>query len=208
MDNEELVSKKELLELTNISYGQLYRWKRKGLIPEDWFIRKSSFTGQETFFPRQKVLYRIEKIKNMKDDISLGDLADVFSPSVDDVKMRPEELTRRNIVSSNVLEMYVSFRGDTETFDFNDILSMYILEKRMIAGDIGIEEGKQLLEVLQAGRIAFAEDPAEIFMTRKLGVFSCFAVSPPCRICTDNGVRLIATVNIASVMEELKCKLI
>jgi len=23
-----------------ISYGQLYRWKRKGLIPESWFIRR------------------------------------------------------------------------------------------------------------------------------------------------------------------------
>lgn len=47
---EDLISKKDLLELTGISYGQLYRWKRKQLIPEEWFIRKSTFTGQETFF--------------------------------------------------------------------------------------------------------------------------------------------------------------
>ena len=33
--DETLISKKELLDLTGISYGQLYRWKRKGLIPED-----------------------------------------------------------------------------------------------------------------------------------------------------------------------------
>ena len=51
---EELISKKELLEVTNISYGQLYRWKRKKLIPEEWFIKKSSFTGQETYFPKEK----------------------------------------------------------------------------------------------------------------------------------------------------------
>ena len=156
----------------------------------------------------RSVLYRIEKIKNMKDDISLDDLADVFSPSFDSVNMRPEEITQRNIVSPNVMEIYTNFRGNTDALDFNDILSAYILDRRIVAGDIGMEEGKQLLEVLQAGRIAFAEDPAEIFMTRKLGVFSCFAVSPPCRICTDNGVRLIATVNTASVIEELKCKLI
>jgi hypothetical protein len=208
MDNEELISKKELLELTNISYGQLYRWKRKGLIPEDWFVRKSSYTGQETFFPRQKVLYRIEKIKNMKDDISLDDLADVFSPSTDNMNMRPEEIIQRNIVSPTVMEMYVNFHGSVETLDFNDILSAYILDKRIVAGDIGMEEGKLLLEVLQAGRIAFEADPTEIFLMRKLGVFICFAVSPPCRICTDNGARLIATVNTASVIEELKCKLI
>lgn len=50
-EEENLISKKEVLSQTGISYGQLYRWKRKGLIPEEWFIRRSTFTGQETFFP-------------------------------------------------------------------------------------------------------------------------------------------------------------
>ena len=63
---EMLISKKELLELTDISYGQLYRWKRKNIIPEEWFIKKSSYTGQETFFPRDKILERINKIKALK----------------------------------------------------------------------------------------------------------------------------------------------
>jgi len=72
----ELISKKDLLGQAGISYGQLYRWKRKGLIPEDWFIRKSTFTGQETFFPREKVLARIERIKSMQDeDASLDEIA-------------------------------------------------------------------------------------------------------------------------------------
>jgi hypothetical protein len=52
--DENLISKKELLEITGISYGALYRWKRKNLIPEEWFIKKSTFTGQETFFPKDK----------------------------------------------------------------------------------------------------------------------------------------------------------
>ena len=43
-----MISKKDLLIQTNISYGQLYRWKREGLIPEEWFIKKSVSTGQET----------------------------------------------------------------------------------------------------------------------------------------------------------------
>ena len=79
MENE-LISKKELLELTGISYGQLYRWKRKNLIPEEWFVRKSTFTGQETFFPKESMLARIDKIKGMKEDRSLDDIAGMFSP--------------------------------------------------------------------------------------------------------------------------------
>ena len=51
----ELISKKELLQQTGISYGQLYRWKREKLIPEEWFIKQSSYTGQETFFPREQI---------------------------------------------------------------------------------------------------------------------------------------------------------
>ena len=49
------ITKKELLEQMNISYGQLYRWKRLGLIPESWFIKKPSSTGQETILPRKKI---------------------------------------------------------------------------------------------------------------------------------------------------------
>ena len=65
------ISKKELLEETGISYGQLYRWKREGLIPEEWFIKRPSYTGQETFFPRERVLERIGLILERKDDLSL-----------------------------------------------------------------------------------------------------------------------------------------
>ena len=72
---EKLISKKELLERYSISYGALYRWKRKGLIPEDWFIKKSTVTGQETFFPEALVCERVELIKNQKDDILLDELA-------------------------------------------------------------------------------------------------------------------------------------
>ena len=76
---QELISKKELLELYGISYGALYRWKRKGLIPEDWFIKKSTVTGQETFFPRALICERMELIQKQKDDVSLEEMAKQFS---------------------------------------------------------------------------------------------------------------------------------
>jgi len=76
---EELISKKELLDRYSISYGALYRWKRKGLIPEEWFIKKSTVTGQETFFPRALVCERVELIQSHKDEISLDELSSKFS---------------------------------------------------------------------------------------------------------------------------------
>jgi len=82
VDEEKLISKKEVLEEMGISYGQLYRWKRKGLIPESWFIRRSTFTGQETFFPQEKILERIGRIKDLKDDHPLDDLAMLITKRV------------------------------------------------------------------------------------------------------------------------------
>lgn len=70
---EQLISKKELLDMYGISYGALYRWKRMGLIPEDWFLRRSAPTGQETFFRREQILPRMELILERK--ASLEELA-------------------------------------------------------------------------------------------------------------------------------------
>ena len=72
---EDLISKKEVLEKYGISYGALYRWKRMGLIPEAWFIRKSTATGQETFFRRDQVCPRVELILSRRDGTSLEQLA-------------------------------------------------------------------------------------------------------------------------------------
>lgn len=72
---EDLISKKELLQKYGISYGTLYRWKRMGLIPEDWLVKKSTFTGQETFFNRELICTRIEEILSKKDAVSLEKLA-------------------------------------------------------------------------------------------------------------------------------------
>ena len=64
---EKLSAKKELLSRYGISYGALYRWKRKGLIPEEWFIRRSTVTGQETFFRESQICARVEEILALKD---------------------------------------------------------------------------------------------------------------------------------------------
>ena len=75
MGDESLISKKELLERYGISYGALYRWKRKGLIPDEWFIKKSTVTGQETFFPEKLICERVEIIQLKKEDVLLDELA-------------------------------------------------------------------------------------------------------------------------------------
>ncbi|MBQ8830937.1 MAG: DUF4004 family protein [Oscillospiraceae bacterium] len=78
-EDENLISKKQLLEKYSISYGALYRWKRKGLIPEDWFIKKATSTGQETFFPKDLIFERVELILGKREDVLLDELAQELS---------------------------------------------------------------------------------------------------------------------------------
>ena len=75
IDQENLISKKALLERYGISYGALYRWKRQGLIPEEWFIKKATVTGQETFFPEILICERVELILSEKNEQDLSALA-------------------------------------------------------------------------------------------------------------------------------------
>lgn len=77
---DDLISKKELLEQYHISYGALYRWKRKGLIPDEWFIRRATVNGQETYFDRAAICERIDFILSQKDSCSLDDMVHALYP--------------------------------------------------------------------------------------------------------------------------------
>lgn len=108
---EELISKKELLQQYGISYGALYRWKRKGLIPEEWFLRQSTTTGQETYFKRDAISERIEKILAMRDEdnLSLDDMAAVLYPQ--------QEAARQLVVTG---------KYGTRRFDLDEIEAVSI----------------------------------------------------------------------------------
>lgn len=205
---EEMISKKELLEITDISYGQLYRWKRKGLIPEDWFIKKASFTGQETYFPKLKVLSRIEKIKSMKEDVSLDELADVFTPTLNTMALGPIEIVARGIALPEILRFYQETNGVGDMLGFHDLAALSLLNKLIVAGDISLDEGRTLLDVMKEASVTLGLEACEVFMTRKLGVFNCFVVKPPCSIVTDKGIKIIARQVMAALIEEIKLKLI
>lgn len=208
MENE-LISKKDLLELTGISYGQLYRWKRKNLIPEDWFIKKSTFTGQETFFEKDKILARIDKIKNMKgEDLSLDDIAEVFSPQLADILLSKKELIQKEIVSEMTLQIYTNYHGEIETFSFDRILNVAILEKFLHTGSVGLEEGKIILQNLEDDYKSFSGRDCDIVFLRKFGIATSFLLSVPNEIHLEKTAKLVSKINISSVIEELKSKII
>ena len=205
---QELISKKELLELTKISYGQLYRWKRKNLIPEEWFIRKSTYTGQETFFPKERILDRIEKIKNMKGDVSLDELANMLSPNLTELVRKREDLIKLNIISKSTLEFYTEERVKDKELNFEKILYLSILDNLFDSGKINFDEGKLILNFLEEFYPKYKGKNCELLFLRKLGISSCCLVSKSNMINFENSMKIVENLNLTDLIEELKIKLV
>lgn len=205
---QELISKKELLELTGISYGQLYRWKRKKLIPEEWFIRKSTFTGQETFFPKEKILARIEKIKELKDELSLDELAGMLSPNPAAVMLTKEEVLERHIVSEMVVQRYSEWKENKQVFSFTDLLPLYVLDQLLRSGDLSWEEGKSVLNVFETHYPKLQGKSCELAIIRKMGVTVCLLVAGGGDMYVEPEAKLVARLHVPACIEELKLKIL
>lgn len=205
--DENLISKKELLRITGISYGQLYRWKRKKLIPENWFIKKSTYTGQETFLPRKDVLERVEKIKNFKGDISLDDLADIFSPDLSKISLSEKNIIDKKIVSQITINIYKKIQVGIINFCFQDLLFMMIAEKFLKSGEANVDEISMILSTLKKNYNNFEGKYCDVMLIRKLGIAFCMILLSPDKFSLDKDSKLALKVNTADCLEELKTKL-
>ena len=133
------ISKKDLLKTTGISYGQLYRWKRECLIPEEWFVKRSSPTGQETYFPQEKILKRIHAIQQLKDSYSLEELARILTPEVSNRLFCEEDLEHFDELDIDVAADFMDAMSK-DSFVFLEVLVMIALSQAMVDSAITEEE--------------------------------------------------------------------
>ncbi len=112
--DEDLISKKELLERYGISYGALYRWKRMGLIPESWFLRRSTPSGQETYFHTKQICPRVERILESKERVSLDALA--------------EELAGQKQAAAAERKLILETKYGSKTYSLDELLHLYLTE--------------------------------------------------------------------------------
>lgn len=204
--DQDLISKKDLLVQCEISYGQLYRWKRKGLIPEEWFIRRSTFTGQETFFPRDKILPRIERIRGMKEeDLSLDAIADTLAPTmVSDIALTPDELRERGLVSDVALDLFLERRAETGPLLFGELLAVSVLDGLLSDGEIGIDEGRSLVEAMSAGIVATQGRDFELVLMRKLGLSAWLLVPAGCDVIFEPAARVVVRRSLGEAAVQLQ----
>lgn len=200
-----LISKKDLLAITGISYGQLYRWKRERLIPEEWFIKQSAYTGQETFFPREQILSRIQSILDLKDKYSLEELAKILSSDFSSSKFTINDLNEMDEINQSLQTSLPQILGK-DKFDVIEIA---------IAAAISQTAGKAGLSDIQCEDLLRRSIPAALrhkstnasctFFKAGNEYHTSFTLnSTP--IIFDDGIEVVCQVALSEIADKIKMK--
>ena len=199
---EDLITKKELLDQTGISYGSLYRWKRKNLIPDKWFIHRATYTGHETFFPREKILERIEKIQQLKENMSLDDIAAALDPTLYEVDMTLQDLLEKEITTQPVIDLYLARYGEVGELDTEGVLRIYLFHSLLKPGALSRDEVFCALDLLRANEGEL--EHRSLIITRKLGVCTLMLAPEEAAIAFDSETAIVREIVISKLKTELK----
>jgi hypothetical protein len=203
-DGEE-ISKKDLLRETGISYGQFYRWKRMGLIPEAWFRRRSTFTGQESFLPRCKALERIGRIQELKDRLSLDEIVETLSPDAARRSYSLAEVQEMRAFDPRAISLLPITPG-RDTLRYLDLLALKLIEAllavRLSDEQIGLA-CRTLLE--RFDEIEHAGAGISLIVGAHDGATICALYTGACLF--DSETTVLATVNLSKLTEDLNLAL-
>lgn len=205
---DELISKKELLALTKISYGQLYRWKRMNIIPESWFIKKSMPTGQETFFKKDKILERIETILSMKDDISLDEIANLFNNDEAEQTIHLSDLQEKETINKTVLDMFTSVYPNKQVLGKKELIIINLIDKYLINSVITLDELKNLAAMIDTHYTTLYNSDGKLILYRKLGVAIIIGCKTDDSLLIDPQAIKIIEVNLQKEASEISRKLL
>ena len=202
--DDKLISKKDLLTKEGISYGTLYRWKRQGLIPESWFIHKATEIGQATFFPEEKITARIARIKDLKSELSVDQMQELFSANVESFKIPMQDFKDLEIVGRMSITAFTSIFPMKDLLDFR----MYVVDHLMKLSGIYLEDAKQVLRLLCKYLSAEASKEYQLILLRKMGVPMTVLVRGEDEILLEDNAEVIACANLGEFEEALKDQLI
>jgi len=204
--SEELIPKKEVLRLTGISYGQLYRWKRMGLIPEAWFVRRSTFTGQETFFPKEKILRRIEEVLRLKEEKPLEELVKLLAPEVIPTEVSYPDPLALSPIGAEARELL----WKAGEYSFPELVALAGGAQALRQGALP-GEGRLLVELLRTQAEAFRQPTglavvlAEKTVDREaLVIRISFGVLAREPLALDRDTRIKVRLDLEKVVEDVK----
>ena len=199
------ISKKDLLKTTGISYGQLYRWKREGLIPEEWFVKRSSPTGQETYFPQEKILKRIHAIQQLKDSYSLEELARILTPEVSNRLFCEEDLEHFDELDIDVAADFMDAMSK-DSFVFLEVLVMIALSQAMVDSAITEEERTHAVSFLSKRMSELHSADYVLELLQAQGHLYILLKKEGSEVYLDDGLVAIRSIHFNELSNAIKLK--
>ena len=199
------ISKKDLLKTTGISYGQLYRWKREGLIPEEWFVKRSSPTGQETYFPQEKILKRIHAIQQLKDSYSLEELARILTPEVSNRLFCEEDLEHFDELDIDVAADFMDAMSK-DSFVFLEVLVMIALSQAMVDSAITEEERTHAVSFLSKRMSELHSADYVLELLQAQGHLYVLLKKEGSEVYLDDGLVAIRSIHLNELSNAIKMK--
>lgn len=199
-----LISKKELLQQTGISYGQLYRWKREKLIPESWFIKQASYTGQETFFPREQILPRIQSILENKDKYSLSELSRMLSPDTAPALICGTALSEITEIASDLLPAILYF-DQKESYDLFDLALFASISRAAETLHADADDRRRITErAITASTLRQLDSVLTVFTAG--GEFHAVISKVDSPLVFDSTIRNACSVSVSEMAASIKMK--
>ena len=178
------------------------------LIPECWFIHKATATGQETFFPKDKIFARIQRIKELKRELTVDQMRELFSANVKSFKIPFNDFVGLELVSKLAVTAFASVFPEKKMLDFDDVFGMYVVDHLMKLSGIYLEDAKQVLRLLCKYLSVEASKEYQLLLLRKLGVPMTVLVKGEEDILLEDNTEVIACANLVEFEEALKDQLI
>lgn len=199
------ISKKDLLKETGISYGQLYRWKREGIIPEEWFIKQSAFTGQETVFPKTQILNRIKAIQELKDKYTLEELAKILSPEIAERYFTTDDLKIIEEIQNNLIPAFAQ-GFDKNSFTYVEVLIMIAMSELKTNSDISLGQIIEMVEGLK-DHLSQIKSTGFIFIVfDRSNDYYATLYEEQAKVFIDSRLKILGQIHLNDISNNLKLK--
>ena len=92
------------------------------------------------------MLERISKIIELKDQVSLDELSDVFSPKDEEISLELERLLDKQIITLQGVALFERMlEGSADLSDLKQVLMVKIVDHQVVSGNLTFDEGKLLI---------------------------------------------------------------
>lgn len=163
----------------------------------------STYTGQETFLPREQILSRVRSILELKDRYSIEEMAKIFSPETVPVGILPQELAQFEEIDKEFLKLLPE-SYPKERYKFLDLVFFAALSHCIGKNGFSPHDAAELISRANASVFTLHS------VDRVLLLFSCggeYHVAL-CRdetpVLFDTGLEIIEIVHLNQTADQIK----